>query len=151
MKNLSLIVAIGKNREIGKNNKLLWHIKEDLQFFKEKTIGKTIIMGEKTFYSLPGILSNRKHIVLTKTNDIFPNEVEVFRNLDDLLEYIDEYELNKQEGISRNVGLILADLNSEDQKVIYKYIKENKIILTDKQANEIKKLDKITEQTIDKA
>ena len=43
MKNLSLIVAIGKNREIGKDNKLLWNIPEDLKFFKEKTTNKTII------------------------------------------------------------------------------------------------------------
>ena len=44
MKNLSLIVAVGKNMEIGKDNKLLWHIPEDLAFFKEKTINKTIII-----------------------------------------------------------------------------------------------------------
>ena len=45
----SIIVAIGKNREIGKGNKLLWHIPEDLKNFKEITTGKTVIMGRKTF------------------------------------------------------------------------------------------------------
>ena len=44
MKNLSLIVAVGKNMEIGKDNKLLWHIPEDLKFFKEKTSGKIIFV-----------------------------------------------------------------------------------------------------------
>ena len=45
----SLIVAIGKNNEIGKENKLLWHISEDLKNFKKVTSGKKIIMGRKTF------------------------------------------------------------------------------------------------------
>ena len=49
MNNLSLIVAIGKNNEIGKDNKLLWNIPEDLNFFKERTINKTIVMGSNTF------------------------------------------------------------------------------------------------------
>lgn len=88
MKNLSLIVAIGKNGEIGKDNKLLCHIPEDLHFFKEKTMNKKIIMGSKTFYSLPNLLPNRHHIVLTKSNNQFPNEVEVFNNFDSLLNYI---------------------------------------------------------------
>lgn len=90
MKNLSLIVAIGKNNEIGKNNRLLWHIPEDLKFFKEQTIGKTILMGSNTFYSLPGVLPNRHHIVLTNDNFEFPDGVEVFNNFDELLRRIEE-------------------------------------------------------------
>lgn len=85
MNNLSLIVAIGKNNEIGKDNKLLWNIPEDLNFFKERTINKTIVMGSNTFYSLPRILPNRHYIVLTKSNDKFPNEIEVFNDFEKLL------------------------------------------------------------------
>ena len=85
MNNLSLIVAIGKNNEIGKDNKLLWNIPEDLSFFKERTINKTIVMGSNTFYSLPRILPNRHYIVLTKSNDKFPNEIEVFNDFEKLL------------------------------------------------------------------
>ena len=86
MKNLSLIVAIGKNNEIGKDNKLLWYIPEDLKFFKEHTTGKTILMGSNTFYSLPKLLPNRHHIVLTQDDYDFPKEVEVFRDFNELLE-----------------------------------------------------------------
>ena len=86
MKNLSLIVAIGKNNEIGKDNKLLWHIPEDLKFFKELTTGKTILMGSNTFYSLPGLLPNRHHIVLTLDDYEYPKEVEVFKDFNELLE-----------------------------------------------------------------
>lgn len=49
---LSIIVAIAKNNVIGKDNKLIWHLPEDLKRFKELTTGKTIIMGRKTFESL---------------------------------------------------------------------------------------------------
>ena len=62
----SIIVAIGKNNEIGKNNKLLWHIPEDLKKFKEITQGKTVVMGRNTFKSIGKILPNRNNIVLSK-------------------------------------------------------------------------------------
>ena len=65
----SIIVAIGKNREIGKGNKLLWHIPEDLKNFKEITTGKTVIMGRKNFESIGRPLPNRKNIVLSKNGD----------------------------------------------------------------------------------
>lgn len=66
---LSIIVAMGKNHEIGKENKLIWHLPADLKRFQEITSGKTIIMGRKTFESLGRVLPNRKHIVLTKNQD----------------------------------------------------------------------------------
>ena len=62
MNNLILIGAIGKNNELGKDNKLIWYIPDDLKFFKEVTIGKTIIMGKNTFDSLPKMLPNRHQI-----------------------------------------------------------------------------------------
>ena len=48
MKNITMIAAVGKNLELGKNNELIWHIKEDMKFFEEQTMGKPIIMGRKT-------------------------------------------------------------------------------------------------------
>lgn len=84
---ISIIVAIGLNNELGKDNKLVWHLSTDLKFFKEKTIGKTIVMGYNTFKSLGRILPNRKHIVITSKNNL-PEEVVVFHNLDNTLEYI---------------------------------------------------------------
>ena len=63
--NVNLIVACGNNGQIGKNNKLLWHIPEDFKHFKEKTTNSVIIMGRNTYESLPGMLPNRIHIVIT--------------------------------------------------------------------------------------
>ena len=63
---LSIIVAVAENNIIGGDNKLLWHIPEDLKRFKSITSGNTIVMGRKTFESLPGVLPNRKHVVITR-------------------------------------------------------------------------------------
>ena len=82
--NFSIIAAIGKNNELGKDNDLIWHLPNDLKFFKETTTGKTIIMGRRTFESLPRMLPNRHHIVLSSSTD-FPDEVEVFSSLEELL------------------------------------------------------------------
>lgn len=61
---VSLIAAVGKNYELGKNNDLLWHLDGDLPFFKRVTMGKSCIMGLNTFRSLPKALPGRKNIVL---------------------------------------------------------------------------------------
>ena len=53
MNTLTIIAAIGKNNELGYKNDLIWHLPDDLKFFKEKTTGKTIVMGYNTFLSLP--------------------------------------------------------------------------------------------------
>jgi dihydrofolate reductase len=63
----SLVAAMAKNRTIGKNNKLIWHLPEDLEFFKTTTKGKVMIMGRKTFESLPKVLPNRFHIVISRS------------------------------------------------------------------------------------
>jgi len=66
MKDISIIVAVAKNNAIGKDNRLLWHLSEDLKRFKRLTTDHYIIMGKNTYYSLPRRpLPNRTHIVLT--------------------------------------------------------------------------------------
>lgn len=65
---LSLVAAMAKNRTIGKDNKLIWHLPEDLEFFKTTTKGKIMIMGRKTFESLPKVLPNRFHIVISRSS-----------------------------------------------------------------------------------
>ncbi|MBR2803381.1 dihydrofolate reductase [Candidatus Saccharibacteria bacterium] len=62
---ISLIAAIGKNNELGLNNQLIFHLKDDMKFFKETTTGHPIVMGRKTWESLPGKLPNRKNIVVS--------------------------------------------------------------------------------------
>jgi dihydrofolate reductase len=65
-KKISIIVAVAKNNAIGKDNKLLWHISDDLKRFKRLTSGNPVIMGKNTFYSLPvRPLSNRTNVVIT--------------------------------------------------------------------------------------
>ncbi|MBQ3021129.1 MAG: dihydrofolate reductase [Bacilli bacterium] len=88
MNNLILIGAIGKNNELGCNNKLIWYIPEDLKFFKDNTINHTIVMGYNTFLSLPKLLSGRKHIVLTRKNIKLPSEVLVFHDKESVLNYV---------------------------------------------------------------
>lgn len=88
MGNITLIAAIGKNRELGKNNGLIWHIPEDLRFFKNNTDGKYIVMGMNTLKSLPRLLPNRTHIVLTHQEVCLDPQIIVFHNLEDVLGYI---------------------------------------------------------------
>lgn len=95
---LSIIASIGKNNELGINNNLIWHLPGDMKFFKEKTIGHTIIMRRKTFESLPKLLPNRKHIVLTRNSIDNPN-IEIYHSA---LEFLENYE-NSQEEIF-NIG-----------------------------------------------
>lgn len=64
---ISQIAAMSKNRVIGKDNTLPWRIPEDLKFFKNKTHGKVLIMGRKTFESLPAHLPDRFHIVISRS------------------------------------------------------------------------------------
>ena len=62
---IAIIAAIGKNRVIGKDGKLPWHISDDLKRFKRLTTGHTVLMGRKTWESLGKPLSNRRNVVLT--------------------------------------------------------------------------------------
>lgn len=82
---LSLIAAIGKNYELGKGNDLIWHFKEDMKFFKDTTMGAAVIMGRKTFESLPKALPGRKNIVITKSADYNPEGATVVHNIADAL------------------------------------------------------------------
>lgn len=88
MDNLVLIAAIGENNELGMNNKLIWYLPGDLKFFKEQTMNKSIVMGMNTFKSLPRLLPGRKHIVLTHQDIDLGEEVSIFHDRDDLLDYI---------------------------------------------------------------
>ena len=91
---LSIIVAVANNNVIGKDNKLIWHLPEDLKRFKALTTGHTIIMGRKTFESLGKVLPNRKHIVFSNNPDFKVNDenVEVVHSLLQIQEYIESEE-----------------------------------------------------------
>lgn len=83
---ISMIAAIGKNRELGKDNDLIWHFKEDMKFFRETTTGNTVVMGRKTFESLPHALPNRRNVVITTNADYVADGAEVVTSVDEALE-----------------------------------------------------------------
>ena len=93
MKKISIIVAIAQNNAIGKDNKLLWHISNDLKRFKKITKGHQVIMGKKTYESLPnGPLPNRKNIVISDDkNDKFEGCITVY-SIDEALDLCNETE-----------------------------------------------------------
>jgi len=87
---LIIIAAIGKNKELGINNKLIWNLPGDLKFFKEKTTGHTIVMGRKTFESLGRILPNRKHVLITHQN-LNNKDIQIYHSV---TEFLNEYDEN---------------------------------------------------------
>lgn len=96
---INIIAAIGKNNEIGLNNQLLWKSKSDLEHFKQLTLGKPVIMGRKTFESLPGILPRRTHIVVTNKRYLpgpDHSSVHIVGSLDYAIEYA-EHQLGSDE------------------------------------------------------
>jgi len=92
---LSLIVAAGKNNEIGKDNQLLWHLPADLKHFKQLTLHHPVVMGRNTFESLPnGALPNRTNVVLTGDKEWKRDNCLVFNSIDAaLLKLINEEEV----------------------------------------------------------
>lgn len=82
---LSLIAVIGKNRELGKDNKLLWHIPGDLPRFKTITNGHPVIMGRKTYDSIGKPLPNRTNIVISRNPLFRPMGVTVVTSVDDAM------------------------------------------------------------------
>lgn len=91
MKNISIIVAIAENRAIGKDNKLLWHLSDDLKRFKKLTTGHAVVMGKKTYESLPfRPLPNRRNIVISDIpNDQIDGCVMAY-SIDDAIEKMDD-------------------------------------------------------------
>lgn len=69
---ISIIVAVGKNNEIGKDNQLLWHLPNDLKYFKQITMGLPVIMGRKTFESIGKPLPGRTNVIITRNANYHP-------------------------------------------------------------------------------
>jgi dihydrofolate reductase len=92
---ISIIAALGKNNEIGKDNELLCRLPADLKRFKTITSGHTVIMGRKTFESLPnGPLPNRRNIIISRNAQLSIEGAEVYSSLDYvLLKSINETEV----------------------------------------------------------
>ncbi len=87
MAKLIIIAALGKNNELGLNNALIWHLKGDLTFFKNKTMNHKIVMGYNTFKSLKKPLKGREHLVLTHHHLNIEN-IKVFNDFSSLINYL---------------------------------------------------------------
>ena len=79
---ITIVLARAINGVIGKDNALPWHIPGDLKRFKQLTMGSAMIMGRKTFDSLPGILPGRQHIVMTRDSSWNVEGVDVVHDID---------------------------------------------------------------------
>jgi len=88
---LSIICAIGKNRAIGRDNKLLWDIPHDLQHFKDITSGHPVIMGRKTFESIGRPLPGRTNIIVTRSESDYRSVVLVTHSLEEAIEKASAY------------------------------------------------------------
>ena len=78
-----LVVAVAQNGVIGSNGAMPWHLPADLRHFKALTMNKPMVMGRKTFESLPGLLPGRRHIVLTRDPDWAEEGAELARSVED--------------------------------------------------------------------
>ena len=130
LENLSIIVAVAKNGAIGRDNQLLYHLPNDLKHFKELTTGHTIIMGRKTFDSLPkGALPTRRNIVLSRQESLLFENAECYRSLEDALmqcDYTEDIyiiggaELYKQTiGLASRIHLTLIDDTPQDADAFF--------------------------------
>ncbi len=91
---INMIAVIGKNRELGCDNKLLWNLPEDMKRFKELTTGHTIVMGRKTFESIGKPLPNRTNIIITRDKNFTKKGCKIIYSPEDIIS-----ENNKLENI----------------------------------------------------
>ena len=108
----SIIAAVGKNNELGKKADLIFHIKEDMQFFKETTTGHTVVMGFKTWESLPKKLPNRKNIVVSFEEIEGPDEC-----VTDLVQFIKDNENTNEEIFVIGGGSIYAQFIDHAKRI----------------------------------
>ncbi len=88
-----IIAAVGRNRELGKDNELLWHLGEDMRFFKEQTVRHFVIMGRKSYESIPKKyrpLPDRVNIIISRDSEYLAEECYTFTNLKDALDLAHE-------------------------------------------------------------
>ena len=124
---ISMIAAVGKGMELGYQGDLVWRLPEDLKYFKEVTKGKTVLMGYKTFMSLPKLLPGRKHIVLTyKPEDLAAEAAEKgcasaerpeVVPITELFEFVDKYKGTEEELFIIGGGSVYKQLISEADKL----------------------------------
>lgn len=109
MSRIALIAAMANNRVIGIDNKLPWHLPDDLQHFKKLTLGKTIVMGRKTWESLPGLLPDRRHIVISRNRQFQAEGAEVLNSIEQAIQRLSDEEEIMIVGGANLYGQLLPD------------------------------------------
>lgn len=84
---ISMIVAMGKNRVIGKDNKMMWHLPLEFKHFKELTTGHCIVLGRKNYESIGRLLPNRTNIIVTRNKDYHVEGAIIVNSLEAAIEY----------------------------------------------------------------
>ena len=90
----TIVVAMGRNREIGKENQLLWHLPKDLKHFKEITSNHPIIMGRKTYESIGKPLPNRTNIVISRKTDWFEEGILIVGSIKEAIKFAKKIDEN---------------------------------------------------------
>lgn len=91
---ITIVVAMGKNREIGRDNQLLWHLPKDLKHFKDITSNHPIIMGRKTYESIGKPLPKRTNIVISRKNDWFEEGILIVGSIKEALKFAKKIDEN---------------------------------------------------------
>jgi len=92
-KTVTLIAAMGKNRAIGMDGRMPWHLPAELQHFKQATMGKTIVMGRKTWQAIGRPLPGRQNVVISRNPAFLAKGVELVGSLDDAIEISESDEI----------------------------------------------------------
>ena len=103
--NLAIIVAVAKNGVIGINNTLPWHLPQDLKYFKDKTLGKPVVMGRKTYESIGRPLPGRTNIIVTRDIGWAADGVLVARSVDDAM-VLAKQALERESNVQAEVMII---------------------------------------------
>src|SRR5690606_4057986 len=90
---ISLIAAMSRERAIGANNQMLWHLPKELAHFKRTTLNKTVVMGRKTYESLGRPLPNRRNVILTRQQDLHIEGCEIVHTVEEVLQKYGDEEL----------------------------------------------------------
>ena len=120
---ISHIVAMSSNRVIGKEGTIPWSIPEDLNYFKNTTLGHCVIYGKKTFESLPKPLSNRLNVVLSSTLREVPNGV-VFSKISDATDFCKKQVTRPEEVFVCGGARVYADTMHLAKKIYLTFIKK---------------------------
>lgn len=112
---LSIIAAIGKNRELGKDNKLLWDIPEDMENFRKITAGHPVIMGRTTYQSIGHPLPNRTNIVISGNPEFSQTGITVVRSLDEAIETAKNAPRSEEIFVIGGASVYLQAMNHADK------------------------------------